>query len=136
MSFHENQLPNSLYPPCTEPVCPLAELSHATLSYSREYNRDTPVEKLSSTATAVLVPRRSLLARLQGAGRLHAIDEVVELQAEAPVDPIQLARRKAISEVLFQHLATNCIECPFADKCERRMPLAEFAHELRSFQSS
>jgi len=133
-------IPASLRPAETMQICPLANLSDATVSFERHDDGETEVH-VSSVATAQVTPRSTLLARLGGASRLEVLDEVVEVAHHASgdqriSDPIPEARRKAVSEVLFKHVAINCIECPRAEHCRVRAPIAQLARELAAGMTS
>lgn len=129
-----SELPGSLLPPETVQICPLAVLEHATVSVAVEYERGGDLTA-SSSATARVMPRSSLYARLKGSHQIiETVDEVVEAEVDIArdglVDPIPLARNRAVAAVLFQHLATNCLECPRAERCDQRALLGSTAWEL------
>lgn len=125
-------LPTSLLPPAEETICSLAQLEHATTGYKRERGSAVPVELRESSATARVVPRRSLGARIRGAKRvIMTIDDIKIVNSIAPEDPIPIARNRAVAEVLFQHLAQNCIDCPLEIHCEAREPIAQIARQAQ-----
>lgn len=137
MSSFETRLPAALFPEQTTPICPLAEITHGTLTYAREvsYSKgaDESLVKVSSSAIASILPRRSLLSRIIGANRLITPLTTIEEAhtTEECRDPVRQARLKAISEAIFQHLSSNCISCPYTETCTQRESLAQQAREIQ-----
>lgn len=112
-------------------ICKFADIEHATTVY-----RDSDAGNWAtvfSQATARVTPRRSLAQRLRlTRSPLQVVDEVIDApldceEGDSIAHPILAAREKAISEVLFKHLAVNCPSCPIAESCIDRGMLAREA---------
>lgn len=125
MSYETPNLPSTPGPKVSEKICPLATISHRTLELPKLFAPDGVPQY--QVAVAVILPRKNIIARLRGSGNLNPVSS---FQYEN-IDTNDLARRRAISETLFEHLAVNCLACPLSDVCKERMPLAQLARDLR-----
>jgi hypothetical protein len=124
------------------PICLMAELSHETLSafatieytYSKE-----PSLTIGSEARAVVSDRKGIIPRLiRGLGmgiritpQLADKNVVVTDETLTKEAPVIKARRLAIAEALFAHLASNCVECSFSEYCKQRLVIADKARTLQ-----
>lgn len=125
----------------TRPLCVLANLSHETtditmeLAFSPDSPGTGPTATVSAAAEANITPRNSLRARLQGSRRIITpvtATETISQQGsgEKGPDPLAYSRTKAVGEVIFQHLAINCIDCPLAPHCDGPQEMGQLAREL------
>jgi hypothetical protein len=114
-------------------ICKFADMEHATTVYRDSDAGDGTM--VFSQATALITPRRSLAQRLSlTRSPLQVVDEVIDASLDCEeggsiAHPILAAREKAISEVLFKHLAVNCPSCPIAESCNDRGMLAKEARK-------
>lgn len=117
-------------------ICPLAKVSLETTELSAEISLDSEnntVIECKTTAVVTIKNRRGLIPLVVGKKHIENLQVSTRISDNTNKENfINRARAIALAEVLFQHLATNCLECPLANFCPERKSLAEYAHDLQS----
>ncbi len=131
-------------PPLTEPICSRAELYSATKTVDTDTRFITveieglgetrvPHVATTSSAEAIISPRSNFVAKrlLRASQTISPVNITETRSSDTPfVSPIDVARKASVAGALFEHLATNCIDCPAANRCTQRQAIAEIARDL------
>lgn len=124
-----------VFAPSKEQICALAVLEHETIHdgiKTAEIHQDGVTARYDATALAVVGPVSSRFRNpFNRRVDITTIDFVVESSADHPVIALATARRYAVAEVLFEHLAVNCVSCPNRDNCDQTLSIAKTAQEFR-----
>lgn len=117
-------------------VCPVASL-HLTVNVVDLFmvaENDTLIGVAGVEAQANISLRRNplaIMARRQGnmsGVEVTSTGQITgEVYEENSLNPLQEVKDKAFSEAIFKHLATNCLNCVFSDRCPNREPLGAAA---------